>query len=380
MSKTIFKGLKFRIYLNKKQINKIEKNFGCSRFVYNYFLSLNIDRRKNNEKKLSYNEMSSLLTKLKKQDEYAWLNEADSTSLQQSLKKLDQSYKNFFLGNKKVGFPKFKSKKSNYNSYKTVVTKRNNGTKNVNFNNSYIQIPKIGWIKFIKSQEIIGDIKNCTIIKNEINQYYISILVEQEVDELQKNNNVVGIDLGIKDFAILSDGKIFKNPKFLKNGEKKLKKEQRRLSKKKNGGKNWNKQRIKLAKVHKSISNKRNNYMQKISSIIINENQVICIENLKVVNMLKNHKLAKSIMDCSWSEFSTMLRYKSEWYGRNLLVIDAYYPSSQLCNYCKYQNKEIKDLAIREWICPKCGSMINRDLNASLNIRDEGLNMLTKLK
>ena len=368
------KAFKFRLYPNKKQEEQLAKTFGCTRFVYNYYLAKRIELYKLEQKSMNYNACSADLTNLKKEKE--WLKEIDKFALQNSLKDLDKAYQNFFRevkkGNKEQGFPKFKSKHNNKHSYRTTFTNNN-----IEIKNNKIKLPKLGLVKFAKSREIQGRILNCTITKTCSGKYFISICCTNvEIEKYNNNDNIIGIDLGIKDFAICSNGEIIANPKYLSKLEKKLKREQRKLSKKKKGSKNRNKQRIKLNIVHEKIVNQRNDFLHKTSTRLIKENQIICLEDLNVKGMVKNHKLAKAINDVSWNEFVRQNNYKALWHDRIIQKVDSYFPSSQLCNVCGYKNTEVKDLSIREWICPKCNTVHNRDENAAKNIKSEGMRLL----
>ena len=372
--KTIMKGFKYRLYPNEVQEILINKTFGCTRFVYNQLLAKKIELYKSDKKSLSKTDCNNYCNReLKKQ--YVWLREVDKFALTNSIYNLDTAYQNFFRrvkqGSNKAGFPHFKSKHNHYYSYKTNFT--NNNIK-IDFENNKVQLPKLKWIKCKLHRQFKGKILFATISKVPSGKYFVSFNVECEYIELPENSNSIGMDLGIKDLLITSDGVVYNNQKLTYKYEKKLTKLQRQLCKKVRHSNNYKKQTKKIAKLHEKISNKRINNLHQISSQIIRENQFIFSEDLNVKGMIKNHNLAKSISDMGWYELTRQLSYKAEWNNRIYHKVDRYYPSSQTCNVCGYINKNTKDLNIREWDCPKCGTKhIDRDKNAAKNILEQGI-------
>jgi putative transposase len=352
----MLKAYKYRIYPDAEQMQFFAKCFGCVRFVYNRMLSDRIEHYNLTGKSLNN-------TPAQYKSEFTWLKEVDSLALANAQMNLNTAYRNFFR-DKSNGFPKFKSKKNNNFSYTT-----NNQKGTVYVENGYIKLPKLkSPVKIRQHRSFEGVIKSCTISKAPSGKYHISILVETEIQKLPASDMRVGIDVGIKDFAVLSNGEAYKNPKHLRKSEKRLAKLQRDLSRKQIGSSNRNKARIKVAKLHEKIANQRMDFLHKNSTEIIRKNQAIVIEDLKVKNLMKNHNLAKSIAEVSWSRFREMLDYKSRWYGRELIIAPPDYPSSQLCSDCGNRSSQTKDLACRVYICPECGLEIDRDYNASLNL------------
>lgn len=355
------KGYKYRIYPNKKQQNLINQTLGCSRFVYNRFLSIRKDAWAKDKTSVTYKNTSSMLTELKRNPEYVWLNAVDSTSLQQSLKDLDKAFTNFF--SKKAGYPKYKSKHNHHLSYRSQCVNNNIGIKN-----GKLKLPKIGLVKIKLSRKFAGRILNATVSCTASGKYFVSLCIEEEIELFPNAGNEIGIDVGLKEFYSDSNGDSVHNPRTLRKYSRKLTRAQRKLSRKSKGSHKHNKQRIIVARIHEKIADIRRDYLNKESSRLVKENQLIGIEDLKVKNMLKNHKLAKSISDVSWSEFFRMLEYKAMPHGCRIVRIPTFYPSSQTCCHCGYKNENTKNLSIREWICPECGQYHDRDVNAAKNI------------
>lgn len=378
----IHKGYKYRIYPNSKQIHQIEQNFGNARFVYNYFLDRKINLYKTDKTSLSYNKCAHELVELKTKLE--WLKLSDSMSLQESLKDLDMAYQNFFKYNQ--GFPNFHSKHSNQ-SYRT-----RNQSNSIRIEDNKLILPKLGSIKIKLSRNIKGKILNATVSKTKTNKYFVSLCLEYEEDIKHNSGGLIGLDLGIKNFYSDSNGKKIDSPKLLNKYEKRLKHQQRKLSrmiesnissytsnrkpvyiKPINECKNIQKQRLIVAKLHEKIANSRLDFLHKESLRLVKENQIIAIEDLNVKGMIKNHKLAKSISEMSWAKFYTLLEYKAREYETIIIKIPRFYASSQTCSNCGYVHKEVKNLNIRKWTCPICNTKHDRDINAAINILNKAL-------
>lgn len=360
------KGAKFRIYPNREQQNLINQTLGCCRLIYNKGLMMREDAFKDGSK-IGYPQTSAMLTELKKKEEFAFLKAVDSISLQQSLRDLDRGFVNFFQ--KRAAHPTFKSKHNNHQSYRTI-----NQGNTIRIVGKYIKLPKLGFVKIRQSMEI-GPINNVTVEHTPTGKYFAVLNVEFEPSPMNNKGGIIGIDVGIKEFYCDSNGSKVANPKYLETSMRKLIREQRKLSRKEKGSNNRKKQRVKVALVHERITNKRNDFLQKQSTMLIRENQTVCIEYLQVKNMMRNHKLAQHISSASWSKFFDMLKYKAVWYGKEVIKVPTMYPSSQTCSCCGYKNPLVKNLAIRKWECPDCQTKHDRDTNASKNILNKGLEM-----
>ncbi len=362
----MLKSYKYKLNPSDEQIVLLNKHFGSIRFIYNFFLNERKKEYETNKNSLNYYNNAKSLTELKKQEEYFWLNEINSQSLQDSLKNLETSYKNFFKFKK--GFPKFKSKHTK-NSFKIPQFVKLEGGK--------LYIPKFKEpIDVILHRTFSGIIKQCTISKTPTNKYFVSILIETEHNKLPKTGKEIGIDLGIKDFIITSEGYKYKNNRYTKTYEKLLKKHQQHLNRKIKGSKLYEKQRIKVAKIHKKITNSRMDNIHKVSTNLIKKYDTIVLEDLNIKGMVKNQKLSKHITDVSWSKFIEFLTYKAEWNNKKIIKIDRFFPSSKTCNCCGYINQNL-NLETREWTCPSCNATLDRDVNAGKNILKEGRKIIS---
>jgi putative transposase len=358
----MLKAFKYRIYPNKEQTEKINQHIGGCRFVYNWALENKIRYYETSKEKLSAYDLNYMLKGLKVEN--PWLKEVNSQSLQQTNKNMESAFTRFFR--EKKGFPKFKSKKNPVQSFQIPQHYT------VDFEKGLIKLPKIGNVKIVISRTFEGACKTATVSKTSTGKYFISILVEdgKEIPKKQEFNekSTIGVDLGIKDSAILSNGEKFENPKYLKNSLKQLKVLSKKLSRKVKGSNNWKKAKLKLSRLHEKISNQRNDFQHKLSSKLISENQAIALETLNVKGMVKNRCLAQSISDAGWSSFVTKLEYKAEWTGKTILRIGTFEPSSKICNVCGYYKSDLT-LAVREWVCPDCKTKHDRDVNAAINIK-----------
>jgi len=364
----MLKAYKYKIKPNTQQEELLQKFFGCARFIYNWGLNKKTSAFKEHGEKVSYVELARELTTLKQQEDYQWLKEAPNESLQQSLRCLDNAFTAFFR--KKAKYPKFKSKKRTKESVKFIQSVH------FDFENWQAKLPKLGWIKLCMNKAFDQSTckqGTCTVSRDHCGTYWCVVTVDDPQPKVAKTKplkeTAVGIDLGIKDYAILSDGTKFSNPKHLEQVQRKLARLQRDFARTNKGSKNHEKTRIKVAKCYRKIVNKRNDFLHKLSTYLVNNYDTVCLEDLNVKGMEQNHHLARAIQDVSWGEFVRQLEYKSEWNGKNVLFIGRFEPSSKLCHKCGYINKDLK-LSDREWICPVCGEHHDRDINAAINIRE----------
>lgn len=362
------KAYKYKIKPDKQQEELLQKFFGCVRYIYNWGLETKTSAYKKDGKAVNYLQLAKQLTLLKQQEDHEWLNECTTESLQQSLRGLDNAFTAFFR--KKAKYPKFKSKKCSRNSAKFI------NSVHFDFDEWTVKLPKLGKVKLCKNRTFDQSTckqGTCTVSQDHCGTYWCTITVDNLQPKPTKaklvKDNAVGVDLGIKDYAILSDGTKFSNPKYLNNAKEQLDHLQKRFSKTQKDSVNHEKMRVAAAKCHRKISNRRSDFLHKLTSYLITRYDVICLEDLNVKGMVQNHHLARAIEDAAWAEFVRQLTYKAEWYGKHILYIGRFEPSSKLCHECGYINKELK-LSDRKWTCPECGTHHDRDVNAARNIKE----------
>ena len=366
------RAYKYKIKPTYKQQHQLQQAFGCARFIYNWGLDKKTKAWTNEHKTITYFELAKELTQLKQTEEYKWLKNVPSECLQQSLRNLDNAYTQFFKAKK--GFPKFKSKKRSKNCSKYL-----NAVK-FDFENWKVRIPKCGWVKLCHNKPFdlsTSKIGTLTVSRDKCGEYWCTIVVEDNKPQKSKakisEGTSVGIDLGIKDYAILSDGTKYSNPKYYEHNKRRLSLLQQRFSRTKKGSKRHEVMRLKLAKQHRKITNMRNDFLHKLTTDLVRRYDTICLENLNVEGMMKNHNLAMAIQSASWGEFVRQIKYKSDWFGKNVIFIGRFEPSSKTCSKCGHVNRELT-LKDREWVCPVCGEHHDRDVNAAINIKKFALN------
>lgn len=368
---------KFRLYPNNQQIRQIQQTFGCVRFVYNYYLARRIEAWKTSQQTMNYYACSADLTLLKRDPEYLWLKEVDATALQSSIRDLDTAFQNFFHGlktSRHVGYPVFKKKASSRHSFKSKRVGNN-----IAIVGKKIRLPKLGLVECRFSKEVQGRILSATVSQSPAGHYFVSICcTDVEIPVFPQTGTMCGVDLGVKDLAVVSDGKVYENSKYLLKSTRKLARLQRKFSRKQKGSRGWKDTKHRIAVLHEHIANQRADAIHKATTDIIRNHDLICLEDLNTGGMLKNHKLARAIADASFAEFRRQLEYKAVYHGKEIVIIDRFFPSSQLCSRCGTKSSATKDLNVREWDCPCCGAHLNRDLNAAVNILNEGIRILTQ--
>lgn len=363
---TIHRAYKFRFYPTTEQEEQLARTFGCARFVFNHFLRVRTDGFFKDKERIGFNETCKRLTVLKQQPETVWLNEVSNVVLQQSLRNLDTAFQKFFQ--KRAQYPTLKSKHGNQSARYQIGGFR--------LKEDGLWLAKMNAPLDMRwSRRIKGTVSNVTVTKDKAGRYFASLLSTEEVDLLPVSSKAIGIDLGLKNAVITSDGVTIANPKFYAKAELKLAKAQRLLSRKQKGSKNRAKARVKVARVHAKIADSRNDWTHKLTTQLTLENQMVFAESLAVKNMVKNHCLAKAIHDVGWSGITSQLEYKAKWYGRTFVQIGRFYPSSKRCSCCGHTLQAL-DLSVREWKCPECGAQHNRDINAAINIKEAGLAIL----